>query len=123
MTSAPSKPRLTESPWFWVYLFGTAALIGMFLIGPKADQVQAQRDGNFTRRQASLERQASLQRNAETQLAAASVEEAPLPDLELPEEEADRYVDFTPFYLVFGVVTVVAWVMLWREYFRGRKSQ
>jgi hypothetical protein len=107
--SAPmhSPARLTDSPWFWVYLFGAAALIAMFLIGNKADTVQAQRDGNFTRRQASLDRQAGK----------TIADSPPASDSEPVEE---RYVDFTIFYGIIGAVTVFAWVMHWRQYLHSR---
>jgi ABC-type transporter Mla subunit MlaD len=106
------KPRLTESPWFWVYLFGTAALIAMFLIGRKADEVQAQRDANFAQRQHSLDLQAREP--------SARDSDPPPPADEEPAET--RFVDFRPFYFLFGAVTVVAWVMLWVSYFRRRSA-
>ena len=28
-------PSVTESPWYWIYVFCTAALIGLVLLGPK----------------------------------------------------------------------------------------
>ena len=102
-----AQPKLSDSPWFWVYLFGAAALIAMFLIGNKADTVQAQRDGNFTRRQASLDRQAG-KTLADPQPAAAA------------EPGDERYVDFTIFYGIIGAVTVFAWVMHWRQYLQRR---
>ena len=40
--SVPRRPRRG-----WRLLFCAAALIAMFLIGQKADTVQAQRDGNW----------------------------------------------------------------------------
>ena len=79
----------------------------MFLIGNKADTVQAQRDGNFTRRQVSLERQAG-----HTTADSKAASEEP------PAEK--RYVDFTIFYGIIGAVTVFAWVMHWRQYLQGR---
>jgi len=107
--SASAQPKLSDSPWFWVYLFGVAALIAMFLIGNKADTVQSQRDGNFTRRQVSLERQAG---KIDDPSYAAS-------DHSLQEE---RYVDFKIFYGMIGVVTVFAWVMHWRQYLQRRTA-
>lgn len=79
----------------------------MFLIGNKADTVQAQRDGNFTRRQVSLERQAG-KTNADQRIVASD------------EDEEQRYVDFTIFYGIIGAVTVFAWIMHWRQYLHGR---
>jgi hypothetical protein len=105
--SSAAHPRLTDSPWFWIYLFGAAALIAMFLIGNKADTVQAQRDGNFTRRQVSLERQAGKSSDA-----------SPL-DAE-SEQHEPRYVDFTIFYAIIGAVTVFAWIMHWRQFLQRR---
>lgn len=102
-----SRPKLSDSPWFWVYLFGAAALIAMFLIGNKADTVQAQRDGNFTRRQTSLERQAG--KIVDDSQSATDSE---------PAEQ--RYVDFKIFYGIIGVVTAFAWVMHWRQYLQRR---
>jgi hypothetical protein len=100
--------KLSDSPWFWVYLFGAAALIAMFLIGQKADTVQAQRDGNFTRRQVSLERQAGRVSTVVSESEAQS---------EVPEP---RYVDFTIFYGIIGAVTVFAWIMHWRQFLQRR---
>jgi hypothetical protein len=102
-----AQPKLSDSPWFWVYLFGAAALIAMFLIGNKADTVQAQRDGNFTRRQTSLERQAGK----------TVADSRPVSDGEPAEQ---RYVDFKIFYGIIGVLTVFAWVMHWRQYLQRR---
>jgi len=101
------RPKLSDSPWFWIYLFGAAALIAMFLIGSKADTVQAQRDGNFTRRQVSLERQAGK----------TGGDRQPASNAEPGEE---RYVDFKIFYGIIGAVTVFAWVMHWRQYLQRR---
>jgi len=106
MASA-ARPKLSDSPWFCVYLFGAAALIAMFLIGNKADTVQAQRDGNFTRRQVSLERQAG------------KTITDPQPESDAEPAEA-RYVDFKIFYGIIGAVTVFAWIMHWRQYLQSR---
>jgi hypothetical protein len=108
LMSSSAQSKLTDSPWFWVYLFGAAALIAMFLIGNKADTVQAQRDGNFTRRQASLERQAG-------KVPPAASESESQTELQEP-----RYVDFTIFYGIIGAVTVFAWIMHWRQFLQRR---
>ena len=101
---------MSDSPWFWVYLFGAAALIAMFLIGNKADTVQAQRDGNFTRRQLSLERQAADVAPGEQAVDTEAINDRPEP----------RYVDFTIFYGIIGAITVFAWVMHWRQFLNRR---
>jgi hypothetical protein len=104
----PARKRITENLWFWLYLFGVAGLVSLFLIGQKADRVQAQRDANFTRRQHSLELQADKSQQSKS--------EAPPPDADATDAAA-RYVDFTPFYLLIGMPTAVAWFMLYRTHF------
>lgn len=126
MNSAPSRTPLVENPWFWVHLFSAAALIGLLLIGPKAEQVQAQRDGNFTRRQRSLERQAAQQTQARTTVEASRTahESAAFESVEEGDEaEGERYVSFAPFYLVLSFVMAGSWIMLWRQHFRRPTSR
>lgn len=108
-----ARQKLTENVWFWVYLFGVGALIALFLIGQKADQVQAQREENFTRRQHSLELQAR---------ASPVASPVDLVEQEDAEHAEQRYVDFTPFYTVLGTITVVAWCMLWRTHLWRRSA-
>jgi hypothetical protein len=123
MSAAPT--RATDSPWFWVYLFGAAALIAMFLIGQKADTVQAQRDGNFTRRQASLERQSRRAGEATPSVLNGKIALTPedlRPPLAESETEEPRYVQFNAFYAILGTVTVFAWVMHWRQRLLSRSA-
>jgi hypothetical protein len=42
----PSRPRITDSPWFWVLVFSLMAMAALVAIG-----------GKYGRRQAALERQ------------------------------------------------------------------
>src|SRR5438132_7671870 len=42
---------MTDSPWFWAYLFTTAALIALAVIGPKFAARQAQIEREFQGRQ------------------------------------------------------------------------
>lgn len=44
-------PRLTDSPWFWAYIFSTAALIALALAAPKYYTRQTQLERRFLARQ------------------------------------------------------------------------
>jgi hypothetical protein len=104
--SEHAAPPITDSPWFWCYLFGTAALAGVLLMGPKFEARRAGLDANFTRRQALAE-----QRAAGT--VAHDVEPSPL-------ATEPRYVDFRPLYWVLAGGTAIGWFFLWRQRFARR---
>jgi hypothetical protein len=99
---AEGKPRtpLTDSPWFWVHVFCVAGLIGLLLVGSRADNRQAQLDSNFTRR---------------TQLHAQKVE-GDVADRETERVPGNtRWVDFRVFYAVLGAGAVGSWILMWRR--------
>lgn len=100
--TADEKPRtpLTDSPWFWVHIFCVAGLIGLLLVGTRADNRQAQLDSNFTRR---------------TQLQAQKLEGAAA-DTETERLLGNtRWVDFRVFYGVLGAAAVGSWILMWRR--------
>ena len=45
------RPALTDSPWFWAYIFATAALIALALAAPKYQIRQTQLERQFMARQ------------------------------------------------------------------------
>ncbi len=95
--SAPRTP-ITDSPWFWVYLFGTAALIALALLTPKYGPRQAQLEREFQGRQ----RAAQNLNGREPSIALSS---------------ADRtLVSLRPLYFGLAAVTLVAWVVFWRKH-------
>jgi hypothetical protein len=49
--TSPGRPRLTDSPWFWLLLFANAALIGVAVIGPKYNIRQAGVERRYEARQ------------------------------------------------------------------------
>lgn len=56
MNESPTAPpigRLSDTPWFWVYVFATAALAALLLIGPKYQQRQPQLERQYRARVAS----------------------------------------------------------------------
>ena len=100
-----THPPLTDNPWFWAYLFGTAGLVGVMLLGAKFDSRQEQLDANFTRRQELLEQRADPQQPIQAEALA-------------PEQE-ERYVKFSPLYIALALGTGAAWIALWRQHFRN----
>lgn len=56
MNDTPNVPaigRLTDTPWFWVYVFATSALAALLIIGPKYQQRQPQLERQYRARVAS----------------------------------------------------------------------
>ena len=54
----PEPYRLTDSPWFWAFLFALVSLAGIGLIAPKFDVRQRQIEGRFLGRQQAAEERA-----------------------------------------------------------------
>jgi hypothetical protein len=103
MTRAASSPRepLSESPWFWAYLFATAALVALFLAGPK-----------YERRQPQLERQFSARQRAGQVVVG--------PDGAVPLSTRERLIiSLRPMYVVLGVLLLAAWLGLWYQRYRS----
>jgi hypothetical protein len=91
---AASRP-LADSPWFWAYLFGTAALIALALAGPK-----------FGPRQAQIEREYQGRTRAAQNLNGA--------EPNLPMSSSTRtIVTLRPLFLGLAAVTTVAWIVFW----------
>jgi hypothetical protein len=98
---ASASQAFSDSPWFWAYLFATAALIALAIIGPK-----------YSRRQAQLERQ------FEGRQGAAVNHSQPL-TAEEPAADRGTRVGLEPLYFGLAAVTVVVWLWHWRVRARG----
>jgi hypothetical protein len=94
----PSAPRpLSDSPWFWAYLFTTAALIALALIGPK-----------YAARQAQIEREfQGRQRAAQTIQG-----QEPSGNLSTAEK---TLITLQPLFLGLAAITTIAWIIFWRN--------
>jgi hypothetical protein len=93
-----SPPPLTDSPWFWVYLFTTAGLIALALATPK-----------FSERQAQIEREyQGLQRVAQ-----ARGGQEPSGEL---STTGRTLVTLQPLFLGLAAITIVAWIVFWRKH-------
>ncbi|MDG2380277.1 MAG: hypothetical protein P8N76_01245 [Pirellulaceae bacterium] len=98
------KPEsFTDSIWFWVYLFGTAALIALYLSSPK-----------YGRRQSQIERQFSARQSAGQAVSGA---DGPVE----PSTVDNMIISLDPLFLIAGILLVVGWSGLWWQRFRGRK--
>ena len=84
-------PRITDSPWFWGYLFATAALIALMLAGPKFDHRQAEIEREFSARQSHGH--------------VISGEEGPIK----PPASGKQHLTLRPLIVAMSVVLVVAW--------------
>lgn len=109
MAETPSaeagRPPITQSPWFWAYLFCTAGLIGLMLFGNKLNQRQLSVERNFQIRQRVLEERAG--ESLSTGLSS----------------EGNTALSFGPLYLLLGGGFIVSWCVLWWQRFRfGRRT-
>ena len=98
--SDTSSPRLTDSPWYWAYLFAMAGLIALVLIGPK-----------FARRQAIIETKSEARQRASMNLSGRSLPPA--------NEDRSPRIPLGPLYLVLALLLGVAGFQLWRRRRRG----
>jgi len=89
------KRRWTDSPWFWAYLFGTAALIALAIIGPKYQSRQAQIEGQFEGRQQGRAKGSNQ----------SSAQDAQLP---MPNR-----IGLEPLVAAVAILTIVAWLVWW----------
>ena len=108
--SAAPKKSITDSPWYWVYLFCTAGAVALLLAGPK-----------FAARQSQIERNSEDRLHVARQVAGQQVN---VIEQESSQQRATR-ITLWPLYVVLGFVLSVAWFNLWRRHKRehaARKS-
>jgi hypothetical protein len=104
-TSDPSpRSSLADSPWFWAYLFGAAALVALFAANTKFGQRQSQIEREFQART-----RAAQQLNGQEPTIALST-----PDRTL--------ITLTPLWAVLAVITIAGWLLFWRSRNSSRRS-
>jgi len=103
-TDSPEPPvrSLTDSVWFWVYLFGTGGLIALYLAGPKYRQRQTQLERQFSARQSGGQ--------------AVSGVDGPV-----DPANTEQIISLEPLFLVMGILLAIGWFGLWYHRFRQRK--
>jgi hypothetical protein len=103
MTPPAGTSPITDSPWFWAYLFGTAALVALALAGSKYGPRQAQIEREFQGRQ-----RAAQNLNGQD------------PNVSLSSAQR-TLVSLQPLFLVLAAITAGAWLIFWRQH--RRRSQ
>jgi hypothetical protein len=105
MNAPSNRQPITDSPWFWAYLFGTAALLALAIIGPKFGPRQAQLEREFQGRQRAAQHQAG---------------DAPT----VAMSEADEtIIGLAPLFFALAGVTIVAWIVFWRTHSARQASR
>lgn len=101
----PQRVRtpLTDSPWFWLYLFGTAGVLAIAAQSTRYGDRQSQHDRQFQGRQ-------HIYRHAADEDAAAPFSTA-----------ADKVADLRPLYALLLTVIGAGWVGLGWQRFRERQ--
>ncbi len=87
---------VTESAWFWGYLFGMFALVALSIAGPKFAARQAQLEQQFQGRERALQIRSG---------------EEPSMELSTPE---NTIITLWPLYAGLSAARVFAWVVFWR---------
>jgi hypothetical protein len=100
---AADRP-IADSPWFWAYLFTTAALIALALIGPKFAQRQAHIEREFQGRQ----RAAENLNNREPSVGLSRT--------------GQTLITLQPLFFALAAITIVAWIAFWRKHSTQRRS-
>jgi hypothetical protein len=94
----------TDSPWFWVCMFATAALVALAAIGPK-----------YTLRQAQIEREFQGR-----QRAAQNVQgQAPSGQLSTPQQ---TLITLRPLFYAFAALISIAWFLFWQHQYHSKRS-
>lgn len=105
-TSAASSPRppvssppasITDSPWFWAYLFGAAGLIALFVAGNKFGP-----------------RQAQIEREFQARTRATQVLNGQQPSLQLSTPE-NTLITLQPLWFLIAALTIGGWLLYWRS--------
>ncbi len=102
MSDNPAIRRrtITDSAWYWVYLFCTAGLIALILAEPK-----------FAARQSQIERKGQGRQRAVQNLSGRE------PQTPLSDEEHTQ-MRLRPLYYVLGGLLTAAWGhLLWKQYY------
>lgn len=94
-SASPVRRPLSDSPWFWAYVFGTFALVALALAAPK-----------FSLRQVHVEREFQGRQRAAQSLAGQE------PTVEM-STVGNTQVTLRPLFVGLAVISTVAWSVFW----------
>ena len=100
---ADARRRITDSPWFWAYVFATAGLIALALAAPK-----------YRLRQTQIERQFEGRQNSMRGTANAPADE--------PPPVGKTRITLQPLFLGLAAITMVAWFVFLRTHLARREA-
>ena len=90
------RPPLTDSPWFWGYIFTTAALIALALAAPKYYSRQTQQKRQFLARQEGGQ----------------TIKGADGKSIEPPNKD-NLILRLGPLFMICSALLLVAWSRFW----------
>jgi len=93
---------MTDSPWFWAYLFAVGGLIALALAAPKFGDRQAQEERRLQGRERAAQQQAGMEMTGEISTA------------------DDTQVTLRPLFLALAVIASVGWIVFWFKRRRDR---
>ena len=99
-----ARKSVLESPWYWVYAFCTAAVLGLVLMGPKI-----------------LERTVQNERSHQGRTRAAENTAGVTPVTEMSTRDRTRST-LRPFYYLLAAVIAFSWLVLWWKHFRPQRQ-
>ena len=105
----PERPngKATDSPWFWIYLFSTFALVGLLLIQAK-----------FVSRQSAIERKGLGRRMMLEQQADSGAKQE---KISAATKQPLQTVSLRPLILLLAAAICVGWIVFWSQHVRRRR--
>ncbi len=101
-----SNPRsITESPWYWAYVFCTGGLIVLITVGPRYTQRQTQIEQNSQKRQWAAQGLAGQAQD----------------DSRMDSEELS--IKLWPLFVVLSSILAIAWCKLIRDHLKRNAGQ
>ena len=94
-TRGEGAAPFTDSPWFWAYVFGTAAVVALLLASPRYAQRQPQLERQFMARQHGGQ--------------AVTGSDGPV----APSTSERMIITLRPLYVLLGLLLCGAWIRFW----------